>query len=864
MRLSDFVALGGPPTAEELGPLTENVNRTQRPYPKHQTVPQLFAACVAQAPDAIAIICGPQAISYHSLAERADRLARRLCACGLEPEQPVAILLPRSAAAIIAMLAILKAGGAYLPVSPDLPPERLRHILAETRAPVVIADTPGATRAGDLLSILALPPAVVTVDPAEPVLGPDATTPPIDRSAPGSLAYVMYTSGTTGEPKGVMVEHHAILRLVVNTDFIELGPADCILQTGSLAFDASTFEIWGALLNGARLVLPEDESWLGARGFARLVTEHRATVAWLTAGVFNALVTEDPAAFAGLRVVLTGGEKLSPHHINQVRRAHPHLVLINGYGPTENTTFTTTFEIRQTFATDIPIGRPIANTTVYLLDDRRQPVAIGDVGELYAGGDGLARGYLNDPGLTASRFVPHPFEPGQRLYRTGDLARWRVDGVIEYLGRTDDQVKIRGFRIEPAEIEAALLRHGPVRQAIVVAQTDVSGERGLVAYYTAIGTLSASALRQHLRRSVPEYMIPATFVQLPALPLNANGKVDRAALPLPATLRGGSERSCERAPSSTEAALLAIWREVLGRADIGIADNFFDLGGHSMRAVRLTYRIEQSFGILLPFTALFEAPTVAALAERLVDAVQFGHDEIDQPVVAFNGAGPDRPVFAFPPGTADALSYSGLAPLLGTYPLHAFNFIATQSGIEHYADLIERRDPNGSYLLFGYSGGGNFAFRTARELERRGKRVSVVVMLDSSRFVDFFNFPAGEVRSLALEFVGSEGVQPYLKNPALKDKVIHTIERYHEALVGTLDEGAIDGAIHLILCEDSEDTFNDEEGRLICSKSAWAGATRGGFRTWQGSGEHRRMLHRPHLTVNATLLSDILSNCTLG
>jgi amino acid adenylation domain-containing protein len=860
MKLSDLITVADSEEREMLRNWLAQVNRTQQSYPRHRTVPQIFAARAKENPDAIAVVCGPIEVSYRGLAERTNRLASYLCTSGLEPGQLVAMLLPRSTAAIVAMLATLKAGGAYLPISPDIPPERVRRILAESRASVVIADEGGAALVQTLLSDLTPSPTLVTADRAGEVQAFEMPQPQleIDRSVPGSLAYVMYTSGTTGEPKGVAVEHHSILRLVINTNFIELGPADCILQTGALAFDASTFEIWGALLNGGRLVLPDGETWLGARSFARLVSEHRATVVWLTAGVFNALVTEDVAAFEGLRVVLTGGERLSPQHVSQFCRAHPDLVLINGYGPTENTTFTTTYEVRQWVAGDVPIGRPIANTSVYILDDQRQPVPIGHVGELYAGGDGLARGYLNDPDLTAARFVSHPFEPGQRLYRTGDLARWRVDGTIDFLGRADEQVKIRGFRVEPSEIEGILLRHAAVVQAVVVATANADGDHRLTAYYARTAHVAADELRQHLRRFLPDYMIPAAFVELSKLPLTANGKVDRTMLPQPIEVPAQTATRPLPPVKETEAALLAIWREVLERSDIGPDDNFFDIGGHSMRAVRLAYYLEQSFGVVLPFTVLFEAPTIAELAGRLVEAIKFGDDRIDQPTVRFEGG--DRAVFAFPPGTADALSYAGLAPRLAQWRLHAFNFIAEESRIETYADLIEQQVPDGPYVLFGYSGGGNFAFRTARELEARGKRVTAVVMVDSSRFVGPFDFPENEVRSLALEFLGSEGVQPYIKNAALKDKVIHTIQRYHEALGWNLDSGAVDAAIHLILCAQSKDAFYGADGRLVCSKGAWEDATRGGFHKWQGSGEHRRMLHQPHLATNAKLLIRILSN----
>ncbi len=858
MRLSDLVAAADFDEQASLSQLLDKINRTERPYPKDRTVSQIFAERVAEAPASPAV-CGGRALSYAALSARADQLAWHLHKLGVAAEQPIAILLPRSAAAIVAMLAALKAGGAYLPLSPDLPRERLHHILGESRPAMVVADPPHADRAWEVMAGAGLKPAVVSVDPSGRLPWPEAIVGPIDRSTPRGLAYVMYTSGTTGTPKGVMVEHQAILRLVVNTNFIELNARDGVLQTGALSFDASTFEVWGALLNGARLILPSDDAWLGARGFAALVRQHRATVVWLTAGVFNALVTEDAAVFAGLRVVLTGGERLSPHHVNLAKNACPDLVLINGYGPTENTTFTTTFEIRQTYDADIPIGRPIANTTVHILDEQREQVPIGVVGELYAGGDGLARGYLNDAELTKARFVPHPFLPGHRIYRTGDLVRWTPEGLIEYLGRADDQVKIRGFRVEPGEIVAALLRHEMVTQVVILAQPSPDGDRRLVAYYTATENVLAAELRRHLRRLLPDYMVPAAFVQLPALPLNANGKVDTAALAMLVAPPTGKRAAVSA--SDTEAALLAIWRDVLGRPDAGTEDDFFELGGHSMGAVRLVHRIEESFGVLLPFSALFEARTIVELAKLLIDAVRFGDDRIDQPLVKFNAYSRGNPVFAFPPGTADALSYAGLASRLAAHPVYSFNFMAIRNSIEAFADLIEREDPIGPYLLFGYSGGGNFAFRTARELEARGRSVKAIVMIDSSRFVRTFAFPAEEIRLLALEFVDNEGVQHYLTSPALKDKVISTIEAYHRALGDAIDDGTVKASIHLISCEASEDSFRDAHGELVCSKSAWAEATSGAFQSLQGMGDHRRMLHQPHLELNAAMLARIFRDC---
>jgi thioesterase domain-containing protein/acyl carrier protein len=348
------------------------------------------------------------------------------------------------------------------------------------------------------------------------------------------------------------------------------------------------------------------------------------------------------------------------------------------------------------------------------------------------------------------------------------------------------------------------------------------------------------------------------------VPLTGNGKVDRAALLNLEQSRQGSKPSDHRPPSATEMELIAIWREVLGQPDIGLSDNFFDLGGHSLRAVKLMYLIHQRLGVLLPFTVIFEASTVNTLAAKVLDAVQFGHQSIDQPMVALTSGRGGATLFAFPPGTGDALGYGELARRLDPFGFYAFNFIEADTRIPEYADLILNVDGNGPYVLFGYSGGGNLAFRTAGELERRGKRVKDVVMLDSSCFLQAFRFPVEEARRLALEFVDADGVQAYVDNPVLKDKVIRMIERYYETLATEPDDALIDANIHVVVSENSPDEYRDDAGRLICSKSGWAAVTRNVFRIHQGSGEHGRMLHQPHLETNATLLRKIFEAVAAG
>lgn len=879
MKLSEFVLVEESNDRMTTAALLRQVNQTQTPYPRDKTVPGLFIERATETPEAVAIIHDKLELSYREVNERSNQLAFFLLDRDLQPENLVAIMLDRSPDMIVGTLGAMKAGGAYLPVSPDLPVERISRILRDSRAPVLVAHPEQRDKCRqvkavcpDLKTILFLDgvgnsSAGATDLPGEfcaAVLAAYAKIASLDRSQPDQLAYVIYTSGTMDEPKGVMVEHRSILRLVLNTNYIQLGASDRILQTGAFSFDASTFEIWGALLNGGCLCLPRRETLLNIVELTALVKEHQITVMWLTAGLFNTLVSADARIFDSLKTVLVGGEKLSPHHINRVRRNYPGLTLINGYGPTENTTFTTTFEIREEFATDIPIGRPIANTTVYILDERLEAVPIGAQGELYAGGDGLARGYLNDPTLTKAKFISHPFEPGQRLYRTGDLARWRPDGTIDYLGRVDEQIKIRGYRIEPGEIEARLMQHQQLKEAIVLARADRDGDRQLVAYYTAQGQVGGDELRLHLRQKLPDYMVPASFVRLEHLPLTSNGKVDRTALLKLEPNHQGMTPKQDRPLSATETELIAIWQEVLCRSDIGVADNFFDLGGHSLRAVKLMYLIQQRLGVLLPFTAIFDASTVSALATKVLDAVRFGHQSIDQPMVALNAGCGGATLFAFPPGTGDALGYGELAKRLDPLGFYAFNFIEAETRIHEYVDLILKVDGKGPYVLFGYSGGGNLAFRTARELERRGRAVDDVVMLDSSCFHQAFCFPVEETRRLALQFVGDGELQAYVDNPALKDKVIRMIERYYETLAREPDDAppnaSIDANIHVITSENSQDEYRDDSGRLICSKSGWGAVTRSGFNTYQGSGEHGRMLHQPHLEPNTILLREIFDS----
>jgi len=870
MKLSDFKLLDETEDQDRIIALIERFNQTRTDYPKNRTVAGLFSEQAAKTPDAIAVIHGETQLSYREIERRSNRLARFLVQRGLTPETRIGIMLDRSPAMIVALLGVLKAGGAYFPLNPELPLERSQYMLADSGATIVITEQRHLAQCRQLRTAAKLINFTTLLMDSLPDVGDDASDefdsqvladypadPLPERSQPNALAYIMYTSGTTGRPKGVMVEQRGILRLVLNTNYIELTPQDRILQTGSLAFDASTFEIWGALLNGASICLPSQEVLLDTVELTRLIRNHRITTIFLTTGLFNALAGDNTHIFDGLTTVLSGGEKVSVHHFEKVRGTHPELVLNHVYGPTENTTFTTCYRVQKTGNQDIPIGGPIANTTVYILDEQWTPVDIGVPGELYAGGDGLARGYSNAPALTAEKFIPHPFASGQRLYRTGDLARWLDDGTVQFLDRADNQVKIRGYRIEPAEIEMRLLQHDQIKQVVVIAKEFNDGDRRLIAYFTARTPQQNSTLRAHLRATLPEYMIPAHFIQRENLPLTPNGKVDKKALPDPELAH--AEPAPDRPLTETERQLLVIWEQVLGCQNIGIDDDFFDLGGHSLAATKLTSLIQKNLGLALPFTAVFNTPTVRQLAQHLLDAARFGVDGVDQAMVLLNGVQAEQKIFAFPPGVGDALAYAKLADQLKFYAFYAFNFIEADDRIAQYADLITGADPTGPYLLFGYSGGGNLAFHVAGELERRGRRVIAIVLLDAARFLTRFRFPDDEADRIAAEYLDDETVKQHLNSPVLRDKVRRKVQRYYDYFSTIEDSHTINADIYLLTGEDSQDIYHDSKGHIICSKPAWANVTCGRFITYSGRGNHNAMLDSLYLATNLALLQAVFA-----
>ncbi|KPW23100.1 Non-ribosomal peptide synthetase SyfB, partial [Pseudomonas cannabina pv. alisalensis] len=595
--------------------LLATFNNTRRDYPREQPVHRLFERRAALHPQAIAALHGRRSLTYGELNERANHLAHYLLGQGVRPDEHVAILLPRSLELLISQLAIGKCAATYVPLDVNAPAERQHYMIDDCGAKFVLTQ-----------SAMSIASSVRRIDLDQLSLDDQPAHDPGLPQASDSAAYVMYTSGSTGAPKGVRVGHRGIVRLVLNNGYADFNEQDSIAFASNPAFDASTMEVWGALLNGGQLFVIEHTTLIDPARFSAALRHGNVSVLFLTTALFNQYVQLIPEALTGLRLLLSGGERADPASFRALLAQAPGLRLLNVYGPTETTTFATACEVRglAECAESVSIGRPIGNTRVYVLNAQQLLAPLGVIGELYIGGDGVALGYLNRPELTDEKFIADPFsdQPGAMMYRTGDLGRWLEDGQLECLGRNDDQVKIRGFRIELGEIVNSLHQLPGIREAVVLAREDQPGNVRLVAYFTSQQDVEAPApeqMRAHMQANLPDYMVPVAFIELTALPLTANGKLDSRALPEPdhSSLLG---LAYEPPQGDIEVALAQIWAEVLQVERVGRHDHFFDLGGHSLLAMRMVSQVRQQLGMELPLGELFALGELAAVAAALAGA----------------------------------------------------------------------------------------------------------------------------------------------------------------------------------------------------------------------------------------------------
>ncbi|WP_066496038.1 non-ribosomal peptide synthetase [Abyssisolibacter fermentans] len=600
VKLTDIEIL----TEQEKNMLLYDFNNTKVDYPKDKTIHELFEEQAKKTPEKIAVVYKNEKLTYRELNEKANSLARKLRDKGVKADTIVAIMVEKSLEMIIGVLGILKAGGAYMPIDPNYPDDRIKIMLEDSRTNILLLQS-------KFRDIVKFEREIIELDDSNIYIADSENLNNINQS--NDLAYIIYTSGTTGKPKGVMIENKSVIRLVRNLNYVEFTENDRIMQTGSIVFDAITFEMWGSLLNGLSLYLIDKEELLDANKLENEIIKNKITIAFLTTSLFNQLANTRPDIFKELKYLLVGGDVLDPKYTNLVIDKCKNIKIINGYGPTENTTFSTYFEIKD-YEDNIPIGKPLNNSTAYIMSKNNlQPVGIA--GELCVGGEGLARGYLNRSKLTAEKFIDNPFVQGERIYKTGDLAKWLPDGNIEFLGRIDHQVKIRGYRIELGEIENQLRKHPSVKETVVAVRKDKTGDSYLCGYVVMDEEINVQEIVNFLNKYLPEYMIPKHFVQIEKMPLTPNGKVDvKALLKLKESVE--FEVIYEAPSNATEETLVQIWKEVLNiDRNIGVNDNFFSLGGHSLKATTMVAQIFKKLKVEMPLVEIFTRPTIREIAE---------------------------------------------------------------------------------------------------------------------------------------------------------------------------------------------------------------------------------------------------------
>jgi amino acid adenylation domain-containing protein len=731
MRCSQLPLL----STEELRQVLIDWNATQAEYPGELCVHDLIAQQAHQSPDRVAIVCGARTMSYRDLHQRSNQLARYLQKHGVGPGVLVGLMVDRSPDLLVALLGIMKAGGAYVPLDPAYPKDRIHLILEDSAAPVILTDQ---ALADTLLDSAA---ETIYLDTLWPAIAHECADDLPCSVGPGNLAYVLYTSGSTGKPKGVQIEHRSVVNFLISMQRQPgLAADDVLLAVTTISFDIAGLELFLPLVTGAKVALASREQAADPVQLQALLASSQATVMQATPATWRMMLESGWTGNPGLKV-LCGGESLPPDLSNQlVPRCNE---LWNMYGPTETTIWSSVYRVDSELAQTAPIGRPISNTTMYVLDSRGEPVPTGVLGELYIGGAGLARGYQNLPDFTAERFVASPFEPGKRLYRTGDLASYLPDGNLRFHGRADFQVKIRGFRIELGEIETVLAKHASVERVVVAVRESRPGEQMLVAYIVPKPEQDVvpAELRAHLEQSLPGYMSPAAFVKLDELPLTDNGKINRRALPAPEWSR--LETVSKTAPrDQLELILVRIWQRVLHLSSVGVDDNFFDLGGHSLLAVRLLSEVEKVVGWKIPLAILFRGSTVASLAKLLREGSESDPEPL---VVEFQASrGDAAPLFAVAEPGVRSLGYALLARHLGEdqpfYKLQAqgirikdrpLNLQELRSLARQYVAGTRAVQPQGPYLITAMCGGCQIAEQMILQLEEQGQEVALFAIFDT-------------------------------------------------------------------------------------------------------------------------------------
>jgi amino acid adenylation domain-containing protein len=864
---------------------------TQVDYPR-ACVHELFAEQAALRPDAEALVFGADRLTYRELDERSNQIAHFLAARRVSPGDRVGILIDRSANMVVSMLGILKAGAAYVPMDPDYPEEQLRFIAEDTAVCCVLTE-------GNVRSVLPAAALLVYVDGPDSPIRSCSTEAIVNQSGPESVAAIIYTSGSTGRPKGACIPHRAIVRTVRNTNYVQATCEDRVAQVNSPSFDAAMKEIWLPLLNGGTLVGMRREMLLDPIELPRLLEAERISILVLNTSYLHQIGRDTPHVLRGVRKIVFGGEAAEP---GPLRALLPYLdpgALVNGYGPTEGCVITTYHEITSIpeDAVTIPIGRPVTNAQVYLLDPRGNLASAGVPGEIYIGGEGVALGYWNRPELSAERFLPDTFSgiPGRLLYRTGDLARMRPDGKLEFIGRIDEQVKIRGHRIELAEVRHAIVAHPDVEQAFLMVREDQPGDKRLVAYITLRRTLASpqKELLEHSKAKLAAHMRPAAFVIMDSIPLNTNGKVDKNALP-PPSARPELAAEYKAPDNDLERMLTSAWQELLRVDHVGLNDNFFDLGGHSLLAARLIARIEKETGQNIPVAALFDAPTISQLAAGLCRRSFVARwsqlVELQVPEAGTELA----PFFCVHSLGANLVSFRKVASLLrgdrSIYGLQPHGLDGKQQPLDSiekmaaaYLAEIRKKQPHGPYYLGGICLGGVVAYEMAQQLRANGEEVALLALIDSfvpgktqylrtrSQLAEYLDRHLGETL-MRQGFARLKYLARWTLNGGVllsralgwRDKsslarATLRVAKVHTRAVFSYQPKPYPGKITQFMCSDG--AYRSYEDRRL----AWSELGSGGFEIHIVPGDHLTMVEEPHVSILAEKLQiclDRTSNTT--
>nr|WP_269671021.1 non-ribosomal peptide synthetase [Paenibacillus sp. 481] len=833
-------------TPAEKEQLLDVFNGTEADYPRDKTIHQLFEDQVKRHPEQVAVVFEQTQLTYRELNERANQLARTLRAEGVKADQLVAILVERSLEMVIGIFGILKAGGAYVPIDPTYPEDRVRYILDDSGVQLLLTQS-------HLAATISFTGKLIDLDDASVYDADSSELSPQGCAGPDDLAYVIYTSGTTGKPKGVMVEHRGLSNLsICFAQSLKMDVHHKVVQFASLSFDAACWEMYSALMCGATLYVPTVSTVMDYRLLEKYIAENQ-----ITAGVLppSYAIYLEPDHIPSFTTLVTAGSAATS---DLVRKWKDKVRYFNAYGPTENSIATTMWSVESdpTVADQVSIGRPLPNHRVYIVNASNQLLPIGVAGELCVAGEGVARGYLNRPEMTAEKFVDNPFKAGERMYRTGDLVKWLPDGQIEYIGRIDNQVKIRGYRIELGEVEAQLSKVESVLESLVVAIDDEQGQKSLCAYFVAEQQLTMGTLRAELTQTLPSYMIPSYFIQLKQMPLTSNGKIDKKALPEPEyNFRTNTEYVAPR--TQMEVHMAQIWQDVLGISNVGVKHNFFDLGGNSIKVLELVSKLQKELAVEVPLRTVFEAPTLEELSYELTAFMMDRSQGVVNPFIKFNEHGPVN-VFCFPPAMGYGIAFAEMAILLEHHcVLYSTDFLDDcadyEQMLEQYVDSIISIQPQGPYMLMGYSAGGNLAFEVAKAMEQRGLVVSNIVMIDSIRMDETIQHEELDMDSIIVEFIKELFGEYTPDKQELAERYKRKVFSYHDYQQQLLNTGEVQANIYGLV-----EGHADAESSTVIDRLRWKDATVGKYEQYPLIGQHHELLKPEFLEENVKVIQAIL------